>query len=467
MSPREQPNVLMLVADDLRVDAVGALGATDVETPNLDRLVEDGCAVTRAHNMGSEHDAVCVPARSMIHSGRSLFHLDGPGGIPTDCAALPETFREGGYRTFGTGKWHNGREAFNRCFEEGRNVFFGGMGNHWNVPVSDRHPLEEYRGDKPHRFLPGDTSGPQPVRQTYDRYASGTHSSELFAETTVEFLTDHHAAREDRPFFAYAAFMAPHDPRTAPGEYHALYDPREVELPSNFRPAHSFDNGALRVRDEDLAGHPRDPDEVRRHLADYYAIVSHLDAQVGRILDALERTGQREDTIVVFTADHGLAVGQHGLMGKQNLYDHSVRVPLVFTGPGVPEAERRDAFSYHHDLYPTLADLAGVEAPAELEGESLARTIRDGADGPRDSLFTAYGDEQRGLRTDQYALVECHVDGDRHTQLFDVDADPWQTENLADNPDHADALARLRADLDERRERADDPTVEEWSVRAN
>jgi len=456
MDHQEQPNVLVMVADDMRFDTIGALGA-DVATPNLDSLVASGCAFTRAHNMGSPHDAVCVPARSMLHSGTSLFHLEGPGGMTTDHPTLPERFGEAGYRTFGTGKWHNGEEAFNRCYDEGRNLFFRGMGNHWNVPVTDRHPLGEYPTDRPHRRVPGDAQGPQPVRQTYERYASGTHSSELFAGTAIEFLRDHQLSADERPFFAYTAFMAPHDPRTAPGEYHAMYDPQDIELPESFLEEHPFDNGFLYGRDETLAEHPRDEEEIRRHIADYYAMITHLDAQVGRILDALERTGERGDTIVVFTADHGLAVGRHGLLGKQNVYDHSVRVPLIFNGPGIPEGERRDAFTYHHDLYPTLADLAGVETPGTVEGESLAPVIEGDADGPRESVLTAYADLHRAIRTDRYKLSEYYVDGDRHTQLFDVAEDPAETEDISDDPARADDLERLRGELADRRERLDDP----------
>jgi arylsulfatase A-like enzyme len=455
MSDTDRPNVVVMVADDMRFDAVSRLGTDAVRTPNLDRLADEGCAFTRAHNMGSPHGAVCVPARSMIHSGQSLFHLDGPGGMTEEHPTLPEAFGDAGYRTFGTGKWHNGTEAFNRCYDEGESIFFGGMGNHWNLPVTSRHPLGEYPDDRPHRFLPG-SSGPQPARATYEEFSSGTHASELFADELAGFVRDHHVADDDRPFFGYMAFTAPHDPRTAPGEYHSLYDPQDVELPENFAAEHPFDNGHLHTRDEDLAGHPRDPDVIRRHIADYYAMVTHLDAQVGRVLDALEQTGEREDTVVVFTADHGLAVGQHGLLGKQNLYDHSVRVPLIVSGPGVPAGERRDAFTYHFDLYPTLADLAGLDAPDTVDGESLTATMSGDADGPRDAVLTAFSDDQRALRTDRYKLVEYFVDGDRHTQLFDVADDPAETTDLADDPAHADALERLRDELAERRERMDD-----------
>jgi len=458
MSRSERPNVLLIVADDQRFDTISRLGAAPIRTPNLDRLVERGCAFTRAHNMGAEHGGVCVPARSMIHSGRSLFHLDGPGGMTTAHPTLPEAFGEAGYRTFATGKWHNGHEAFNRCYDEGENVFFGGMGNHWNVPVTDRRPIGEYPDDRPHRVLPGDR-GPQPGRQTYERYSSGTHSSELFADTMVQFLHEHDVASDGRPFFGYLAFMAPHDPRTAPGEYHTLYDPRDIELPGNFREEHPFDNGHLHTRDEDLAGHPREPDEIRRHIADYYAMISHLDAQLGRVLDALERTGERENTIVVFTADHGLAVGQHGLLGKQNVYDHSVRVPLVFSGPGVPDGARRDAFTYHHDLYPTLADVLDLEIPGTVDGESLVPTITDGAAGPRESVFSAFSNTQRAVRTDEYKLVEYFPGDARRTQLFDVRADPGQTDDRSGDPAHAATVDRLRDDLAAWRERVDDPMV--------
>ena len=458
MSQSEQPNVLLITADDQRFDTIDALSSTAPRTPNLDRLVETGTTFTHAHNMGSEHGAVCVPARSMIHSGRSLFHLDGPGGMTTEHPTLPETFGNAGYRTFGTGKWHNGKEAFNRCYDEGENIFFGGMGNHWNVPVTSRHALGEYPDGRPHRYLPG-SRGPEPARQTYERYSSGTHSSELFADAMVEFLRDHDVSGDDRPCFGYMAFMAPHDPRTCPGEYHAMYDPADIELPESFVEEHPFDNGKLHGRDESLASHPRDPDEVRRHIADYYAMITHLDAQVGRVLDTLERTGERENTLVVFTADHGLAVGRHGLLGKQNVYDHSVRVPLLVSGPGVPSNEQREAFSYHHDLYPTLADLAGLETPETVDGESLVPTLTEGADGPRESVFSAFSDTQRAVRTHQHKLIEYFVDGDRQTQLFDVETDPAETENLAEDSEHADTLAELREELATWREHVDDPML--------
>src|SRR5262249_12278494 len=133
--------------------------------------------------------------------------------------------------------------------------------------------------------------------------------------------------------------------------------------------------GALEIRDEKLAPRPRTPGDVRRHLADYYACIEFLDAQVGRILEALRESGRYERTLIVFTSDHGLAIGSHGLFGKQNLYEHSMRSPLIVAGPGVPRGKRADAMCYLMDIFPTLGALAGVTPPDGNEGVSLAPVL--------------------------------------------------------------------------------------------
>jgi arylsulfatase A-like enzyme len=277
-----------------------------------------------------------------------------------------------------------------------------------------------------------------------DRYSSGTHSTELFADAAIDFVDD--AAGDDRPFFCYLATMEPHDPRTPPGDFLSRYDHEAIDLPENFARQHPFGNGALDIRDENLAARPRDPAEIRRHVADYYASVTHLDHHLGRVLDALAACGEREDTIVAVTADHGLAVGQHGLMGKQNLYDHSVRVPLLLAGPGVLTDVRRDALCHQYDLNPTLRDLTGLPTPAGVDARSLVPAM-EGTDGPYDAVHAAYKDVQRMVRGDRYKLIEYGGDADRRTQLFDLADDPGETENLADDPAHADHLERLRSRL--------------------
>lgn len=239
--------------------------------------------------------------------------------------------------------------------------------------------------------------------------------------------------------------MAPHDPRVMPEAFHAQYRAEDVVLPPNFAAEHPFDNGELNVRDERLAARPRKPDEVCEHIADYRAMIAHLDAGIGRILDALDRRGLADDTVVVMAGDNGLAVGQHGLMGKQSLHDHSVRVPLVLRGPGVPAGARSEALVYLYDVFPTLCGLCGVDTPSSVEGQSLRPALQGEAGAGRRDLYLAYRHLHRAVREPGLKLIECRVNGQSHVQLFDLQADPWETVNLAGDPDRAGDPARLRA----------------------
>ena len=362
----------------------------------------------------------------MLMSGRTLFHIDDLGqDIPAAHVMLGETLQQAGYATFGTGKWHNGPPAYGRSFSSGDRIFFGGMSDHFKVPLNAFDPAGDY-----------------PKERIY--FEEKKHSSDLFSGAAIEFLRDY---EEDRPFFVYLSFTAPHDPRDTHPRYHAMYDPEKIPLPENFMPEHPFDNGELRIRDEKLAAWPRTPEEIRGHIADYYAMITHADAQIGQVMAALRETGQEENTIVVFAGDNGLAVGRHGLMGKQNMYEHSVHVPLIMSGPGIPEGETRDAFCYLLDIYPTLCDLIDMPVPESVEGKSLLPILRDPAAKIRDTLFFAYRDIQRSVRDERYKLIEYMVEGKRTTQLFDLQVDPWELKDLADDPEYGDHRARLRREL--------------------
>ncbi len=248
----------------------------------------------------------------------------------------------------------------------------------------------------------------------------------------------------------------PHDPRLAPDEFLKLYDPEAVSLSKNFMPRHPFDNGELRVRDEMLAPFPRTPGEMRRHLADYYATVSHLDYEVGRVLKALDDRGFSDNTVIIYSSDQGLAVGgRHGLMGKQNLYEH-VKPPLIFAGPGIPHGQT-EALVYLFDLFPTICDLAGVKVPEECEGRSLLPVIRGEKDKVRDMLFGAYKDCQRMVRDGRWKLIKYNAGGVKNVQLFDLRDDPDELDNLADVPRFAPQRARLERLLAEARKQFDDP----------
>jgi len=212
----------------------------------------------------------------------------------------------------------------------------------------------------------------------------------------------------------------------------------------------------MKLRDEQLVPWPRTPEEVRRHTAAYYAMITHLDAQIGRVLETLRQTGHAEDTIVVFAADNGLALGRHGLFGKQNLYEHSVHVPLIFCGPDVHRGEKREAFCYLIDIYPTLCELAGLQTPDTVEGRSLVPVLRDAEVKVRDTLFSAYRDFQRAVRDERFKLIEYHVAGTRTHQLFDLQNDPWELQNLAADGRYEQQLHSLRNLLVQWKKKLDD-----------
>ena len=444
--PKSTPNVLLFFTDDQRFDTIRALGNAAIHTPNIDRLVARGTTFTQAHIPCGTHGAICMPSRAMLHTGRTLFHLhDSGSSIPADHTMLGEALRGQGYRTWGAGKWHNGREAFNRGFEDGDEIYFGGMADHWNVPAYHYDASGNYDARLAYIPDPPAFGNNEIAWRDCDHIHAGRHSSEILADAVVDYIGRQDG---DKPFFAYVALLAPHDPRTMPAEFLELYPPDEVALPPNFLGGHPFDNGSLRIRDELLARFPRTPEEIRRHIAEYYAMISHLDHEFGRVMAALEANGVADDTLIVFAGDNGLAVGQHGLMGKQNCYEHSVRVPLIFAGPGVPEGRRSDAFAYLLDIFPTLCELTGTPVPASVEGQSLVPAMRDPAATVRDSLYFAYVSSQRAVKNRTHKLIEYAArDSDGQTQLFDLQRDPWETRNLIGAPGADAIVADLRQEL--------------------
>lgn len=443
-----KPNILFMIADDHRHNAINALDNTEVKTPHLDSLISQGTALTQTYIMGSTSPAVCMPSRAMLLSGRSLFHAcepstQGPYTFPEHVKLLPELLRENGYHTHGIGKWHNPIEAYARSFDSGANIFFGGMSDHDKVPIHDF-----------------DTSGEYPPDS---QYIGSKFSTDLFGDAAIEFLQTY---GDEKPFCMYLAFTSPHDPRTPPAEF--AYDPSQITVPANFLPEHPFDNGELHVRDEELAPFPRTESVIQQHIADYYGMISHQDDKIGQILNALASRDDADNTIVVYTADHGLAVGQHGLMGKQNLYDHSMRIPLIIKGPDIPSSQRLDTLCYLYDMFPTLCELTDMPIPATNEGNSLVNVIRGDKSQHRSSVFAAYqakidmpkdGKYQRMVRLGDFKLIEYVVDGNRQTQLFDLNADPHELNNLAEDSQFADQLTQLQQELATWQHVVDDPCL--------
>ncbi len=412
-----KPNILFLFSDDHYAGDIGVLSKGEVRTPHLDALYERGFHFTGNFCMGGLQGAVCVPSRAMVMTGRSLFRVkENLAGE----RLMPTALGEAGYVTFGTGKWHNGRPSFKAAFSRGANVFMGGMSDQAAVPVVD---------------LLADGTFTPPRKD-------GTFSSQLFADAAITFLDDHAKQGGDKPFLCYVSFTHPHDPRTAPAEYHAMYDPAKITLPASYMPVHPFHNGEMVIRDEKLLPWPRTEAAVRREIADYHACITYMDAQIGRIIDTLRQTKQLENTIIVFAGDHGLAMGRHGLMGKQNLYEHSMRAPLVFAGPGI-ERGNSSALCYLNDVFPTLLELVDVKRPAATMGKSLVPVMRGKAKTHREALLLAYRDVQRAVRTDEWKLIVYPKIN--RTQLFHIAKD---ADELNDLSAHADQKDRVKGLMD-------------------
>lgn len=415
----QKPNVLFLFADDQRAETLGIAGNPYIQTPTLDQLAKEGTRFTNAYVMGGNHGAICMASRAMLFSGQNLFKVyDRLKGVQT----MTMDFANAGYTTFGTGKWHNEKEAFEASFQQANNVYLGGMANHYEIDLRNYGP---------------DGKLGEPTRKGY--------STEIFAQSAVDFIQSQKDS--DNPFFCYVAFTVPHDPYSPEGNYINYYPDGTLPLPGNYMPYHPFEFDQLTVRDENLTGWPRRPEVIQMILSDYYALITHLDTQVAKILNAIRESGKLENTIIVYAADNGLAVGSHGLLGKQSLYEHSMKVPLIIKGPGIPSNQELDAFAYIHDLYPTLADLAGLPARDDVDGKSLVPVIYGEKESVRDALFTAYRHTVRAVRTNKWKLIR-YPERD-HTQLFDLEHDPLEINNLADNPNFSEEKSRLISLLQE------------------
>ncbi|MDR1876836.1 MAG: sulfatase-like hydrolase/transferase [Flavobacteriaceae bacterium] len=423
---QKPPNVLFLLTDDQSYNTIHALGNSNVVTPNMDRLVQIGTSFTQNHVMGGMQGAISMPSRAMLLTGMYSQHLHRDGQvIPESDKTFPELFRENGYQTFATGKWHSDKASFNRSFSTGADIFFGGM--------------VQYETDGHFR----------PFLHDYDpdgKYENGIFrtkfSSVCYADASIDFIKNNRD--KDKPFLMYVAFNSPHDPRTPPPAYGHKYNAKDIPLPLNFLSRHPFDNGELGVRDEIFLPLPRTPEMIKKEIALYYGMISEVDTQIGRIIEALEKSGEYDNTIIVFTSDNGLAVGQHGLLGKQNLYEHSVKTPLVIAGPDIPKNEQNNAFSYLLDLYPTLCELTGIKYPATIDGKSLKTAILEKTPKGRDHIFLSYINIQRAIKKDNYKLIRYNVAGNaERVQLFDLKKDPLEQDNLADAPTYKAKVEEL------------------------
>ena len=428
----EKPNIIFLFADDQRVDTIAARGNKNIKTPNLDRLVADGFSFNRNYCAGSFSGAVCVASRAMLMTGRHWMR------IPTKNKAndwqnlplFPRLLSDSGYETYIVGKWHNGAPNLLKTFSNGKSIYMGGMANHADFEVHD--------------LVDGKLSSKRPA---------GGFSSTVFADAAVDYIKN---AKTDKPFFLYVAFMAPHDPRNPPEKYREMYYKNRPPLPRNFKPEHPFllSRKTSRGRDEGLAPWPRTKEVISDQLCEYYGLVTHLDEQIGRVLKTLENSPHAKNTYIIYTADHGLAMGSHGLLGKQNIYEVSMNSPLIINGPGIPAGKSSDAFTYILDLYATICGIAGVDVPKGVDSKDLMPIIEGKESSVRDSLFLPYMSHMRSINDGRWKL---HIyPWINHQLLFDLKADPDEMQNLAYDQKHAGEVKRLTELMQSWRQRLGD-----------
>lgn len=428
-----QPNILLLVSDDQRPDTIAALGNPIIQTPSLDRLVRRGSVFTRAICA----NPICTPSRAELLTGctgKRNGVFDFGRTINPKLPTLPEPFAEAGYETWYCGKWHNDGRPSTHGYAKTKRLFTGGGGKWWKPQFDYRgHPVTGYRGwifrDSDDEPLPDLGVGLTP------------HISEWIANAAIEIIEK----STDRPFLIHANFTAPHDPLLIPPGFEDRYPADSIPLPKNFRGTHPFDHGNQGGRDETLLPEPRTEELVRADIAAYYAVISHMDEQIGKVLDALEAAGKTENTIIVFCSDHGLAMGSHGLRGKQNMYEHTIGVPLIIAGPSVRSDIQLSGQAYLRDLFPTLCELAGLEIP-DIDGESQVPVLRGKVDTIYPYVIGYFRDSQRMIRTDRWKFID-YPKASRQ-QLFDLQADPDELKDLSEKPGQFITKLRLAEKLD-------------------
>ncbi len=419
----EKPNIIFIFADDQSYNTLRANGNNEVQTPNLDRLAEQGTFFTHAYNMGSWSGAVCVASRAMLNTGRFVWRAEQArnniDNLAESSQLWSQVMKHAGYDTYFSGKWHVNIDS-EEIFDHVKHVR---PGMPKTVPEAYNRPVEgqEDKWSPCDTFLGGHWDG-------------GKHWSEVLGDDAVDFIQQ--ASEKENPFFMYLAFNAPHDPRQSPKEYVDMYPLENISVPESFLPEYPYQDEigcGKELRDARLAPFPRTEYAVKVHRQEYYAIISHMDAQIGRMLDALEKSGKAGNTYIFFTADHGLAVGYHGLIGKQNMYDHSIRPPMIVVGPDVPANQKLDMDVYLQDIMPTAIELSGLEIPEYVEFKSMLPYLRSGQkESSYNAIYGCYKDLQRMIREDQFKLIAYPYAG--RVRLYDLGNDPLEMNDLADVP---------------------------------
>lgn len=428
-----KPNIVFLFTDDQAPDTIAAANVwgvdhSQIQTPHMDRLFHGGTSFSHAYNMGAWHAAVCVASRSMLNSGRFLWHArraekGGFQGMIRGQRLWSQRMKAAGYETYLSGKWHITAPPA-RIFDHVHRIRPGMPGT---VKAAYSRPAD----GKPDAWLPWD-----PANGGY--WEGGKHWSEVLADDTESMIK--RAALQDKPFFMYVAFNAPHDPRQSPQSFLEMYPLENIRTPRNMLPLNPHHaamglgpTDGTGMRDEALAPFPRTEFAVKTHRREYQALVSHLDAQIGRIVAALEREGLAGNTYIILTSDHGLALGRHGLLGKQNLYEHSLRVPFIITGPGIPKGKTVDARIYLQDAMATTLELAGADREG-IDFKSVMPLIAGKSNDRHEGIYAAFGPRDQRAVIDGGHKMILYPAG-RTSLLFDLAKDPLEMEDLSKTPE--------------------------------
>ncbi len=463
----DKPNVLFFAVDDLRPE-FGAYGKSYIHSPNLDRIAQRGLTFDHAYCQ----QAVCSPSRSSLLTGTrpdttKVWDLETHfrKALP-DVVTLPEHFKQHGYFVQGMGKLFHGGFDDPQSWSvpwQSPKTSHGTYGLPENNALTKRVPeaaadTAAKKTAKSGKKSKASSRGPRGPAFESSEVPDNTFHDGALADMAVAALRE--CARQDQPFWLGVGFIRPHLPFVAPKKYWDLYDPAAIQLaPNPFPPRGAPDYAVLPGGElRSYHGIPTGPipDDLARQLKHgYYAAISYMDAQVGRVLDELDRQGLTEKTVIVLWGDHGWKLGEHGGWCKHSNVENDTNAPLLISVPGMKTAgQHTAALAEFVDIYPTLAELCGLPLPGHLEGASLVPVLRDPAQAVKHAAFSQYprGADGRQLmgyamRTDRYRFTRW-VDRQDHSrvdavELYDHQADPQENVNIANAPENAELVQRL------------------------
>lgn len=441
-SDDSRPAIVFILADDMAYNAFGRGGNDVVRTPAIDRLCDEGALFTHAFNPGSWTPAVCQASRTMLETGLSVWKAQQYR--PQRDKAVPvwsRLMKEAGYETCFTGKWHIPGLDPQKLFDHTGTVRPG-------MPAQTEAGYAR-------RFVQGEEDAWRPDDPSRGGYwQGGRHWSEVTADEACDMIRQ--VSRSKKPFFLYVSFNAPHDPRQSPKRFLDMYPMERMDLPPGFLAQYPYcrDIGAgPGLRDERLAPFPRSERSIRVNRREYYALISHLDEQVGRILSTLDSCCTRP-VYVIFTSDQGLSVGDHGFMGKQNLYDPSIRVPFIVKGPGIRPGMRLEHPVYLQSAMPTCLELAGLTKRDDIIYPSLLPWLHGTGASESEGIYGAMLPLQRMIRTDDWKMLVYPRAG--VVRLYDRRRDPHERHDVANDPAHGTVINDLFAQLTRLQKRHDD-----------